>query len=133
MKKKLLLSIFTVGLLVACAGLASAQTASVAGEWDAAMNTPGGTRNFKLVFTVDGEKLSGTAKRDTGDLPVTGTIKGDKITFSYTVNYNGNDLTLYFAGTVKGDEISGDVTFGESGQGDSWSAKRVKVDKPKSK
>ena len=56
---------------------------------------PGGARPVKLIFKVDGEKLTGTAKRSSGDAALTGTVKSSDISFSYTVNYNGNDMTLF--------------------------------------
>lgn len=113
------------------AGSMAAQTSTVAGEWDAVTNTPGGPRPSKLVFKVDGEKLTGTVKRSTGELPLTGTIKGNDITFVYTVSYNGHDLEMAFAGKVSGDTMGGSVSFGGNGD-DEWSAKRTPPVKPKS-
>ena len=101
----------------------SAQS-SVSGEWDGQFETPGGARPFKVVLTADGEKLTGTAKRTSGDVPITGTIKGDAVTFSYTINYGGNDLTLTYSGKVSGDTMSGTVSFGGNAE-ESWSAKRA--------
>lgn len=129
MKKILFSAILVFGLALVFTASASAQT-SVAGEWDGSLNTPGGARPVKLIFKVDGEKLTGTAKRSSGDVPLTGTIKGSDIAFSYTVNYNGNDLTLTFTGKVSGDGISGTVSFGGQAE-DSWSAKRTPAEKPK--
>jgi hypothetical protein len=94
------------------------------------MNTPGGARPFGLVFKVDGEKLTGTVKRANGEVPLSGSIKGKDISFAYTINYNGNDLTLSFAGKVDGDKISGTVSFGGNAE-DTWSAKRSTAGKPK--
>jgi len=108
---------------------AAAQKTSVVGEWDAAMNTPGGPRPFGLIFKVDGEKLTGVVKRNDGELPLQGTIKGSDISFSYTINYNGHDLVLTLTGKVTGDMIKGNVDFGGNG-GDEWSAKRSAA-KPK--
>lgn len=122
--KKLLSVLFVFALTSMIALSAFAQSASVAGEWDAAMNTPGGTRNFKIKFKVDGEKLTGEVGRDTGSLPLTGTIKGNDIQFSYTVKYNDNDLALTMTGKVDGDNIAGTVSFGGMAE-DSWSAKRA--------
>ncbi|MBK8304204.1 MAG: hypothetical protein IPK98_12655 [Chloracidobacterium sp.] len=133
MKRVIISTVFAIGLILLGVGTMSAQT-SVAGEWDGAFNTPGGARPVKFIFKVDGEKLSGTAKRTSGDVPLTGTIKGNVITFAYTVNYNDNALTLSFGGTVTGDNMSGTVSFGESGEGADWSAKRTPppAEKPKS-
>lgn len=129
--KKILFPAFAVfGALIIFAGGASAQT-SVAGDWDAVFNTPGGPRPFKLILKVDGEKLTGTAKRSSGDVPISGTIKGNDITFAYTISYNGNDVTLTYAGKVNGDTMAGTVMFNESA-GDEWSAKRAPAEKPRS-
>ena len=130
MKYIFLISILTISLSIFGFGISAAQSSSVAGEWAASMNTPGGPRPFGLVFKVDGEKLTGTVKRANGDVPLQGRVKGSDISFSYTVNYNDNDLTLSFAGKIDGDSMSGNVSFGGNAE-DSWSAKRVPAAKPK--
>ena len=134
MKKIILPTLFAIGLVLLGSAATSAQTSSVAGEWDAAYNTPGGPRAFKLVFAVDGEKITGTAKRSNGDVPLTGTIKGDDISFNYPISYTGNGVLLSFTGKVKGDTMGGTVFFNEAAS-DEWSAKRTPpptADKPKS-
>jgi len=130
MKKLIIPTFFTLCVVLLGAGSIFGQGAKVAGEWDGSLNTPGGARPVKLVFKVDGEKLTGTAKRSSGDAPLTGTVKGSDISFSYTVNYNGNDLTLLFTGKVAGDSISGTVSFGGQAE-DTWTAKRAQAEKPK--
>ena len=123
MKKVMYFAILAIGLLFVGAGQSAAQT-SVAGEWDASMNTPGGARPFKLIIKVDGDKISGTAKRSNGDVAISGTVKGDEISFNYTIDYNGNAVTLSYTGKVKGDAITGTVYFNENAS-DEWSAKRT--------
>lgn len=123
MKNYLLSALFVLGLGLVFAGSSSAQT-SVTGDWDGSFNTPGGARPFKLVLKADGDKLSGTVKRASGDVALTGTIKGDVINFSYTINYGGNDLTLIYSGKVTGDAMSGSVSFGGNAE-ETWSAKRA--------
>jgi len=102
---------------------------SIAGEWDASINTPGGVRNFKIVFVVDGEKLSGTVKREAGDVPLSGTVKDSAVRFSYTVVYNGNPLTLTITATLDGDSLKGIVDFGGAAE-DEFSARRQKPPPP---
>lgn len=104
-------------------GAAVAQ--SIAGVWDASINTPGGVREFKIVFQVDSGKVTGTVKRPAGDVPLTGTITGNALTFSYTIDYNGNALTLTMVATVDGDSMKGTVDFGGAAQ-DDFAAKRSK-------
>lgn len=121
---KKLLGVLSVLLLALTMALTvAAQSPNVDGEWDAAMNTPGGVRNFKIKFKAEGEKLTGIVGRETGSLPLNGTIKGSDVQFSYTVNYNGNDLVLTMTGKVAGDSIVGTVSFGGMAE-DEWSAKR---------
>jgi hypothetical protein len=115
------LSVFAFAVAVAVAALAQSPAA---GEWDVAMNTPGGVRNFKVTLKVEGEKLTGTVGRDTGTLPLTGTAKGNDIQFTYTVKYNDNDLVLTMTGKVDGDAMKGTVSFGGMAE-DEWSAKRA--------
>ena len=130
MKNLIILTLFVFAIFFAGAATSAAQAKSVAGDWDASMNTPGGARPFKLTFTVDGEKLTGTVTRSSGNVPLQGTIKGSDINFAYTVNYNGHDLELIFSGKVSGDSMSGTVSFGGNGE-DEWSATRAAAAKPK--
>ena len=123
MKNVVISVLFVIGSALVFAGGASAQK-TVAGEWDAQFNTPGGPQALKLILKVDGEKLTGTAKRSRGDVALTGTVKGDDITFAYTIEYNGNAVTLTFTGKIKGDTMAGTVSFNESAS-DDWSAKRA--------
>jgi len=123
MKQLFSTTFLVLGIVLILGGAVLAQK-SVAGEWDAQFSTPGGAQGLKLILKVDGEKLTGTAKRSRGDVPITGTIKGDDISFAYTVEYNGNAMTISFSGKVKGDTMSGTVSFNDQAS-DNWSAKRA--------
>jgi len=122
--RRMLLSVFPIICIAVLFSVSAAAQSSVGGEWDAVFNTPGGPRPFKLILKVDGEKLTGTAKRSSGDVPVSGTIKGSDISFSYTISYNGNAVTLSYTGKVNGDSMSGTVMFNEN-TSEEWSAKRA--------
>lgn len=123
MKRVILLTVTAAAFVILTAAGLNAQAKSVDGEWDASMNTPGGEVPMKLVLKADGEKLTGTVKRSRGDAAISGTIKGNDISFYYTVDYNGNSLTISFTGKVTGDTMSGTVSFGGNAE-DQWSAKR---------
>ncbi len=110
--------------LAAFATVPSASAQSVTGEWNATMNTPGGTREFKVILQVHGDSLSGTVKRPSGDVPLHGTVKGNAITFSYSIVYGDNPLTITVTGTVDGDTMKGSVDLGGGGQ-EEFSMKRV--------
>ena len=123
-QKIIVTAVLLVGMFFVGASQTMAQTSTVAGEWDAAMNTPGGTSNFKIIFKVEGEKLTGTVKRSRGDVALAGTIKGNDLNFSYAIKYGENDIVISMTGKVDGDTIKGTVSFGESTQ-EEWSAKRT--------
>jgi len=128
MNKPVLAVLFALATVLFVAVSASAQK-SIAGEWDATFNTPGGPQALKLIFKVDAERITGTAKRARGDVAIAGTIKGDDITFAYSIDYNGNPVTITFTGKVKGDTMGGSVSFNDTEGGD-WSAKRASAAKP---
>lgn len=115
--------VLLVGLLAAVPLAGAAAQSSVAGEWDASYNTPGGVRNFKLVFVVKGDSLSGTVKRTAGEVPLTGTIFGDTVRFAYMIEYGGNALDIRIVAKVTGDTMAGTVDFGGAAQ-EEFSAKR---------
>lgn len=97
---------------------------SVAGEWDAAMNTPGGPRPFKIMFVQNGEVLSGTVKRPTGDVPLQGTIKGTEVKFTYVIAYNGSPITMSATATLAGSDMKGSIDIAGQMQ-EELTAKRV--------
>jgi len=102
--KKLLL---TVAMSLTALTTAAAQ--SVAGEWDASMNTPGGPRPFKVIFVQSGETLTGTVKRATGYAPLEGTIKGTAVKFRYMINYNGSPIAMEVTSTLSGNDMKGQI------------------------
>jgi hypothetical protein len=124
----------TLLLGLAFAALAAVPTAAaqsavnVAGEWNATMNTPGGARSFKVVFVQQGDSLSGTVRRATGDVPLQGKVKGNDVTFQYTIDYGGNALTLVVSTTVTGDSMKGSIDLG--GATEAFTAERATAAKP---
>ncbi len=113
----LVLALATIG------GAAPAAAQSIAGEWDATLETPGGARTSKLILLVDGQKVTGTLKRETGDAAVTGTIVGDTLRFTYTIQYNENSLLMSVVAVRSGEGFQGSVSFGDQGEM-AWSAVR---------
>lgn len=114
--------------LVAFAAVPPVRAQSVAGEWNATMNTPGGPSSFKVILQVKGDSLSGTVKRRAGDSPLAGTVKGQDITFWYTIDYNGNALAMTVTAKLTGDEMKGTVDMNGNAT-EEFAARRV-VSKP---
>jgi opacity protein-like surface antigen len=118
MKKFLL----TAMLTLITSGSAAAQ--GITGEWNASMNTPGGAREFRVLFVQAGEKLTGTVKRPSGDVPLEGSVVGNNVKFAYSINYGGNPLTLTVTTTLAGDAMTGQVDYASQAQ-EAFSAKRI--------
>lgn len=113
-----------VAVLAAAAPASAQSPVNVAGEWNATMNTPGGPRDFKVVFTQKGDSLGGTVKRATGDVALRGAVKGDAVTFEYTIDYGGNAITLVVSATVAGDAMKGSIDL-SGGVSEVFSATRA--------
>jgi len=94
-------------LAVLVLGLAiSALAADISGQWTATFNTQVGEQHYVYTFKVDGEKLTGTAKSDNGNVTIeNGTVKGDDVSFVENLDYQGQKLVITYTGKVSGDEI----------------------------
>jgi hypothetical protein len=103
---------------------------SVAGEWDASMETPGGTRTFKILFEVRGDSLFGTVRRPAGDSPLAGIIQEDSVRFSYVISYNNNDLLMTVVAAVRGDTMTGIVDMNGVAQ-EPFAARRAERPQPR--
>jgi hypothetical protein len=97
--------------LLAAASLASAEdakteTAKVAGKWEMTRETPRGKFTSVFNFEQDGESLKGTVTMRDRDMPLTGTVKGDKVEFSFSgPGRDGETRTMNYTGKVAGDEM----------------------------
>ncbi len=98
--------------LGACAGLFQPANPLV-GEWDATISTPMGNMNSTLVVRDDltGEMRSPELGAASLDNIV---VDGNDVSFSTTVDAQGQMMTLDFTGQVDGDELEGsfDTAFG---------------------
>jgi hypothetical protein len=109
-----LLSLFTLaGLCVATAAFAE----DVTGTWIMSVETGAGSGTPTFKFTQQGESLSGSYSGLLGEAPVAGTIKGDEVSFEFTVGGSGQSLTVKYTGKVNGTSMSGRVSLGQLGEG----------------
>ncbi len=122
--RKLLLS-----LVLSLVAVTTAAAQSVTGEWDGSMNTPGGPRPIRVFLKQDGEKLTGTVKRESGDVPLQGTIVGSAVKFSYSIIYGGNPIAMSVNATLAGEEMKGQVDIASQVQ-EAFTAKRVATTVP---
>jgi hypothetical protein len=92
--------------------------ADVAGTWNIAIDIGGNTATPSVTFKQDGENLTGTySSQLLGEQKVTGTIKGNAITFEFTASFDGNAVKVTYSGAVDKTTMKGKVTFGDMGEG----------------
>ena len=132
---KKILSLFTLSLCLVAARTMSAAdkpaapaqpVLDVSGTWDLTVQTDAGAGNPVFTFKQEGEKLTGTYKGVFGEAPVTGTIKGGEIKFSFKTSGQGQEMTVSYEGTVEAAAMKGKVSLGELGQGTFTGKKQAK-------
>lgn len=107
---------------------ATALAADVNGTWTASFDTQVGQQNYTYTFKVapDG-KLTGTAKSNLGEGTITdGMVKGDDISFTENLNYQGMTLQIAYKGKISGDEIKFTRNVAEGFDPENLVAKRAK-------
>jgi hypothetical protein len=100
--KSHLLIIILLGISLVAAG-AGANAANIAGRWKCSieMGKPKPT-DVTFTFKQDGEKLSGTYTNPKGvEYPVTGTVTGNKVVFSYELSAAKQSMTVRYTGTIE--------------------------------
>jgi hypothetical protein len=91
----------------------------VSGRWEMSIKKRSGeTQTWTLTLEQNDEALKGVITSEGGDLPVSGTIKGQAVTLS-AKRYG---VTVEFPGTVEGDTMTG--TMRALSVNRQWSAKR---------
>ncbi len=133
-KLSIVLLVVTTSLLAACASTpkqaavpaavaAKPAATNITGMWALNVETPMGAREMKLNATQTGEMLTGKIASERGDMPITGTVKGNAVAFMMKVNAQGMDLQIDYTGTVEGDAMKGTMKLGDMGEG-TWTGKK---------
>jgi hypothetical protein len=99
---------------------ASAQT-DVSGTWNAVVELDLGSGEPTFVFTQDGDAITGTYEGTFGSAPLTGTVTGDTIEFTFGAEGVG---AATYTGTITADGMKGTCDYGEAGGG-TWAAKKA--------
>ena len=82
------------------------------------VETPAGTGTPSVELKQAGETLTGTYSSQVfGEQKVTGTIKGNAITFGFTRFSGGQKVTVTYTGTADASTMKGKVTMGDLGEG----------------
>ena len=91
----------------------------VTGAWAIEVTiSGGGTGTPSVTLKQDGEKLTGHySSAVLGEHDVTGSVKGNAVTFTFVASLEGNSVKVTYSGTVDKDTMEGTVTLGDLGEG----------------
>jgi hypothetical protein len=88
----------------------------VTGAWNVTVETDAGSGNPSFTFKQEGEKLTGRYKGLLGEFDLTGSVKGDKIEFSFKATGQVEGVVTY-SGTTDGKTMKGKVNLAGLGEG----------------
>ena len=126
MKKRNILILSAALLLMVGSALAQ----DIAGEWEMTTTGARGGRGGggAQTFTIeqDGEKITVTMEGRMGEMSGEGTIKDNKIEWTFTMETPRGDMQMAYTGTVDGDSMSGQskMNMGENVRESEWTAKK---------
>ena len=106
-------TIAVVALIIAGLAVAPtmAQGTNVTGDWAFTVQTDQGAGTPTLTFKQDGEKLTGKYNGQLGAADLTGTVKGNAIHFTFTIDVQGQSAPVTYDGTVEKTEMKGTMNI----------------------
>ena len=104
-----LLTTAQIGLPAVALAEVGAQSTNVTGDWAFNVTTDQGGGTPTITFKQDGEKLTGKYNGQLGAADLTGSVKGDAITFTFTVDVQGQQAPVTYKGTVEKNTMKGSL------------------------
>lgn len=107
MKTLLRTTLLAVIALLSSGTVLAQKGTDVTGEWAFTVQTDQGGGNPTFTFKQDGEKLTGKYSGTFGTADLTGTVKGNAITFTFNIDAQGQQATATYKGTVEKTTMKG--------------------------
>jgi len=105
-------------LVAASAAAGQTPKIDVTGKWAFAVETSAGSGTPTITLKQDGEKLAGHYSGQLGEADLTGSVKGQDVSFKFTVDVQGNVLECTYTGTAENkDAMKGKVSIAGLGDG----------------
>ena len=99
--------IAAVTLVVVGSLAVAAQAANLTGKWVLNVQTDAGSGTPTVTLKQEGDKLSGHYSGQLGEADLTGTVKGNEFTFSFSGDAQGQQFKVVYTGTVEKDTMKG--------------------------
>jgi hypothetical protein len=89
-------------VLIMLLAASPAMAADVEGTWTGSVDTPNGAVAVAYTFKAEGDRLTGSTTGPDGTvIPISnGTIMGNKISFTLTLDFGGGPTTFSYTGEV---------------------------------
>jgi len=122
--QRLALALLFLAAPVAVSAQGAGKT-DVSGKWLFSVVTDNGTGTPTVTFKQQGDSITGHYSSQTlGEQDFKGTVKGNRLTFSMSLNAQGQAITVTYTGTIESaDSVKGTVDFGGFG-GATFTGKR---------
>ena len=93
----------------------STSSASLTGDWNLSVELPNMTATPGMTLKQDGEKLTGEyVSAQYGKYAITGTAKGNDVTFWFAMSVEGTAMNVTYTGKVEKDgSLKGAVNYGD--------------------
>ncbi len=98
------------------AGGGGGAAAQLAGNWTMTLNSPQGPMDITMTVNQSGASFTGTMTSMMGTLPIDeGQVAGRTATWSMTMQFGGQAVTLNYRGQVEGNRMNGTAELGSFG------------------
>ena len=110
--KSIVLTVVVVAFGLLSTARLAAQGTNVTGEWAFTVQTDQGGGSPIITFKQDGGKLTGKYAGQLGNADLTGTVKGNAIHFTFTIDVQGQQAPVTYDGTVEKNTMKGKLDIG---------------------
>ncbi|MGH9832517.1 MAG: hypothetical protein ACRD9Y_05825, partial [Blastocatellia bacterium] len=100
-----------------------ATAASAAGSWTVTSESPQGPIQLTFNLKQEGATINGEVSSPFGTFPLSGTLNGNELTFSFTAKIQDQELPVTGKGSIDGSSIKG--TMSALGQESNFSGTRT--------
>ncbi len=106
--KRLVLLVLGLALVAAPAvAQNAAKPVNITGAWEMTVETPQGTMVITANYKQDGETLTGNHVSEMGEAALKGTVKGNDLEYTLTLDMGGQQMTIVHKAKVDGDTMTG--------------------------
>ena len=93
-------TVSSAAVAVPTVAFAAAPTADINGTWTTSFESQVGNQTYTYEWKVEGNTITGRAKSNLGEGPLTGTVDGDMVTFVENLDYQSQALAIPYTGQI---------------------------------